>query len=471
LPPIELIEAELSRRQRNKIARYFPDEGKYARALYPKQLAFFEAGAKYRERCFMAGNRVGKSDAGAYELTLHLTGRYPGWWRGKRFTRPVRVWAAGDTSKTVREIVQEKLLGPPGAHGTGMIPGDAILKTTTKSGVADAIDTVWVRHAAGGHSMLVLKSYDQRRESFQGTEQDVIWLDEEPDQGIYTECLLRTMTSNGIVLLTFTPLLGLSDVVLSFLPGGDLDRAAATGKFLVTCTWDEVPHLTPEARDELWLAIPPHQRECRSKGVPVMGAGAIYPVPEEDIVVADFELPKHWPRCYGLDVGWNRTAAVWGALDRDTDVLYLYSEYYRGDAEPSVHAHAIRARGEWIPGVIDPAARGRSQVDGRQLVQMYRDLGLDLAEAQNAVEAGIYEVWQRMSSGRLKVFRSLSNYLEERRLYRRDEKGKIVKEKDHLQDGVRYLVMSGIERAVTMPAPKQEIKFTPSWGGGGSWMT
>ena len=242
-------------------------------------------------------------------------------------------------------------------------------------------------------------------------------------------------------------------------------------KCVVLATWDDAPHLTQQVKDELWAALPPHEREARSRGIPSLGAGAIYPVPEEDILVADFPIPAHWVRAYGLDVGWKRTAAIWGALDRETDILYLYSEHYRGDAEPSVHAHAIRARGEWIPGVIDPAARGRSQVDGRQLLQMYTDLGLALDAADNAVESGIYQVWQRMSSGRLKVFRSLTNYLEERRLYRRDEKGRVVKERDHLQDATRYLVMSGIDRMVPVPAKKEPepINFTPD--GWGSWMS
>lgn len=166
---------------RARIQLLYPAEGPLRREFYPKHVSFFEAGAKHRERCFMAANRIGKTEGvGAYEVTCHLTGDYPAWWKGKRFHRPVKVWAAGDTSKTVREIIQTKLLGNPGQLGAGMIPKDRLLKTTAKSGVADAIDTAWVRHASGGTSLLVLKSYDQRRESFQGTEQDVIWLDEEP---------------------------------------------------------------------------------------------------------------------------------------------------------------------------------------------------------------------------------------------------------------------------------------------------
>ena len=73
-------------------------------------------------------------------------------------------------------------------------------------------------------------------------------------------------------------------------------------------------------------------------------------------------------------------------------------------------------------------------------LQDYIDLGLDLERAINAVEAGIHKVWLRMSTGRLKVFKSCQNWLSEFRIYRRDEKGHIVKENDHLMDSTRYLV-------------------------------
>lgn len=467
IPTLDAVSAEIHWRARNKIDKYYPDEGPLRRELYSKHLEFFRGGAQHRERLMMAANRVGKTEGvGAYEVACHLTGIYPSWWEGRQFTRPIKCWVAGDTGKTVREIVQEKLLGPPGAIGTGMIRGDLVVSPRPKQGVPDAIESVHVKHAAGGHSRLVLKSYDQKRESFQGTEQDLIWLDEEPPEDVYTECVMRTMTTNGLVMLTFTPLMGLSEVVLSFLPGGDLHNPA---KFTVMCTWDDVPHLTKQMKEELYKTIPPHQRDARSKGIPALGSGAIYPVPETDIVVPDFEIPKHWPRAYGFDVGWNRTAAVWGALNRDTDVLTLYSEHYRGEAEPSVHADAIRGRGAWVKGAIDPASRGRSQRDGSRLLEVYRNLGLHLEEADNAVEAGLHTVYQRMSAGKLKVFASLTSWLAEYRLYRRDEKGHIVKKADHLMDAMRYLVMTLGRVAATEPPPKTPHRFPG--GGAGSWMT
>lgn len=454
---LALLEEQERRQRGRKIHTYFPDSGPLRRELYPKHQSFFEAGATFRERCFMAANRVGKSEAGGgYELTCHLTGNYPAWWKGRRFTRPIKAWAAGDTGKTVREIIQAKLLGPIHDMGTGLIPAEHIVKSTPKQGVPEAIDTVYVRHASGGLSQLVFKSYDQKRLSFQGSEQDVIWLDEEPELDVYTECLLRTMTNDGMIMLTFTPLLGMSETVLQFLPGGEIAERSEGTKCVIMATWDDAPHLSEKVKAELYASIPPYQRDARSKGIPQLGSGAIYPVPESDIVITDFALPDHWPRGYGLDVGWNRTSAGFHAWDRENDVVYRYSEHYRGQAEPSIHAEAIKARGDWIPGVIDPAARGRSQADGQKLMDQYgaNGLGLDLDVAFNGVESGIYELWQRLSTGRYKVFKSCQNWLAEYRVYRRDEKGRVVKGNDHAMDESRYYIMSGLARSITKPAPK-----------------
>lgn len=226
-------------------------------------------------------------------------------------------------------------------------------------------------------------------------------------------------------------------------------------KLVVQATWDDVPHLTEQMKKEMLSAYPPYQRDARSKGIPQLGSGAIYPIPESDIVVKPMPLPAYWKRAYGMDVGWNRTAVIWGARNTDTQTTYLYAEHYRGVAEPSVHTAAVKAKGDWINGAIDPAARGRSQKDGAQLLQDYIDLGLDLVVADSAVEAGIYAVYEMLSSGQLKVFSTCENWLAEYRLYRRDDKGRVVKERDHLMDATRYLISRFVDIASTQPSGKK----------------
>lgn len=240
---------------------------------------------------------------------------------------------------------------------------------------------------------------------------------------------------------------------------------------LVTCDWSNVPHLTETAKAELLASYPPHMRDARTKGIPSMGAGAVYPIEWEAVSCDPFPIPAWYPRGYALDVGWNCTAALWGAWDRETDVVYVNSAYKAGRQLPAVHAAAIKTRGEWMTGLIDPASAGSSQRDGEQLMADYQNAGLLLVPADNAVEAGILEVWQRMETGRLKFFKTLVAVEEEMRMYRRRGKvdggkepldpekreGQIVKKNDHLMDALRYMIRGFKETFRVKPTPRQSM--------------
>lgn len=212
------------------LTRLYPDQGPLRRELYSKHLEFFRTGLTHRERLFLAANQIGKTlGVGGFETTLHLTGRYPSWWEGARFHEPIQAWAAGDTSKTVRDIIQLTLLGPYGRFGTGLIPQETLNRWTPKQGISDAVEGIFVKHISGGESEIMLKSYDQKREAFQGTKKHIIWLDEEPPSDIYGECLTRTINIQGAMLiLTFTPLQGLTELVKEFMPELAMDESEET---------------------------------------------------------------------------------------------------------------------------------------------------------------------------------------------------------------------------------------------------
>lgn len=444
--------------------KWFPADGPYRINNLPKHKAFFDCGKEYPERLFMAGNRVGKSLAGAFELSCHLTGEYPSWWNGRVFDHPIQAWAVGKDARAVRDTAQKELLGAIGEWGTGMIPAHRLGKFWALQGTPQAIDVIQIKHKTGGWSQLGFKNYQQDIGSFMGTSRHVVWLDEECPLEIYNECNIRTATTKGIMMVTFTPLDGLTKMVVNFCRKADFlvgakpivavdddtdDLTAEEGEQLVGSTirkaviqagWDDAPWLDAETKARLYEDTPIHLREARRKGIPAMGSGNVYVTALEDILVKPFAIPESWPRMYALDVGWNRTACLWAALDPATDTLYFYDEHYMAHALPPVHAHAISSRGEWITGVIDPASRGRSPGDGKQLIRTYKDHGLELREAKNEVESGVTNLQQRFGARKARIFETLQYTQKEYLLYKRDKNGHIVKENDHLMDCARYIV-------------------------------
>lgn len=225
-------------------------------------------------------------------------------------------------------------------------------------------------------------------------------------------------------------------------------------KFFVTAGWNHAPHLSEAAKEKMMESIPPHLREARMEGKPSLGSGNVYPVPEKEFVIYDrVSLNPNWRRCYGMDVGYC-TAVVWMAHDTDADVVYIYDCYKSDPAnpkEPELHAAHIKYRdldNLVIPGAIDPASNIGKR-DGKEIIRIYRRNGLKLTEANNDVESGTAEVWSRLNSGRLKViWNSNTNmWLKEYIKYRRDEHGKIIKQDDHLMDGTKYGIVSGLRMA------------------------
>jgi len=427
------IEHEIGTRLRQKaLSTYRP---------YPKQGTFHEAGLLHRERLLMAANQVGKTIAAGMETAMHLTGRYPAWWVGRTFERATHCWASGKSGTDTRDNPQRILLGRPGEIGTGSIPKDAIVSLSTGRGVADAVDTIRVRHRDGDISTCTLKTYDQGRERWQGETLDLVWFDEEPPEDIYTEGLTRTNATGGFVYITFTPLLGISNVVRRFY----VDHAPGT--HITQMTLEDAEHYTAEQREAIAATYDEFEREARTQGIPQLGSGRVFPINEGQVACASFEIPRHWPRISGLDFGYDHpTGAVQLAWDRDADILYCICAYRERHKTPVQFAPCVRPWGEY-PWAWPHDGLQHDKGSGEQLMAQYRAQGLKMLSVRATyedgtwgLEAGVTEMLDRMQTGRLKVFYHLREWFEEFNLYHRKD-GLIVAEHEDLLSATRYAMM------------------------------
>ncbi len=444
--PKELVEKyakALADIQFNKIEWFEP---------YAKQKEFFSAGAKYRERLFMAGNRLGKSLAGSFEVGYHLTGLYPEWWTGRRLEKPTTWWVAGEDGQSTRDTPQRLLLGTRQEPGTGAIPKNLILDAKTARGVPDLLDYAVVSHVSGGKSYVYFKTYGKGRDRWQSADLGGLWFDEEPDIDVYLEGITRTNTTLGPVIVTFTPLKGMSDVVARFITPKTGDAGNAD-RDVTIMTIDDVGHFTDEQKAKIIASYPAHEKEARTKGTPLLGSGRVFPITEELISEDQIEIPEHWPRIAGIDFGWDHpTACVWMAWDRDADVIHVYDCYRQSEATPVVHAAAVRSRGDWIPVAWPHDGLSTEKGSGSTLSDLYRAQGVNMtferatyadnrrSDQGSYIEPGIMEMLDRMQTGRWKVARHLHEWFEEFRLYHRKD-GKVVKLNDDLMSASRYAMM------------------------------
>lgn len=499
---LELLQ-ELDKRQEfSGFHKRFVPNTPYSIDNLPKHAACMAALGPYREVLLLGGNRSGKTDLGAYICAVLATGQYPEWWGDDwlRFEGPVEIWACGKTGQTTRDTVQRALLGAPGALGTGMIPLDCIGKRVALSGTPNAVDQVSVLHTSGKWSTIGFKSYKQEAPGFFGTARHLVWLDEPAPEDIYNECLIRTAKldhdpvsgpEGGRILHTITPKEGLTRLLADFLANCDLlagmdriegiEKASAMMEMeansfykdehdkpkapqrmhraAVSITWDDIPWMSDDTKREILESTPMHLRDTVSRGVPSIGDGAVYPFPLADLLLKPsevFPIPAHYRKIYGMDVGWKCTAAVFGAIDPDTDVLYIYAEHYVSHQPPEVHAARIKSvAGDWMVGAIDPASKKPMQ-DGKVMLQDYRRMGLKLVEADNAVESGIAKVTSLMAQGKIKFFPHTTKFLQNEYLTYSREDGKIKKKDDHALDALRYLV-SKMQHAKATPTTGQLI--------------
>lgn len=473
---LELLEAEDAYQATNGLYYYRP---------YNKQRDFIDAGSEFAERCLMAGNQLGKSWTGGFEVAVHLTGRYPGTkaypedgqyggkWRGKRFNGGVVFWVGGETNETVTKTTQRILCGRIEHHeepGYGMIPKEDIISWKKSPFFPNLVDHLLVRHhspsgAEDGLSICFFKPYSQGRARWQGDTVHGVWFDEEPPYAIYSEGLTRTNKYGQFSILTFTPLMGMSLVVEKFI------KNPSKMQNVTTMTIHDAEHYTPEMIEQIIESYPEHERDARARGIPTMGQGRIFQITEETIKVHPIECPPHWYVINGVDFGWDHPQAsvqLW--WDKDADIIYLAYAWKAKHKKASEAWATVKPWSDGVPVAWPHDGYQHEKGGGEQLKSQYEAAGFKMLpematwpDGGNAVEPGIAQLRDMMVEGRFRVFSTCVDFFEEFRLYHRDENGKIVKLKDDIISAVRYAFMMrryakmrrdiGVKRVVHKPAP------------------
>lgn len=444
----------------------------------PIQFQFHKLGKEgARDRLIMAANRFGKTTAGGVETSAHLTGNYPLWWPGYIYLHPTVWWVACVDEKAILDMEHKFFTGGefcPWIHESLVEKGDK------------SKHIYQIKNRYGGLSHLEFKTYQQQREAWQYKRLHGLWYDEEPRMDLFVEGGLRLMsTSPKHYTMSYTTATCLHEdqftqtfttEIDEFLEYDDFIQEYVTkqriiqrpageikdGYVYITAGWDDAPHLTEEEKARRLKSIPLDQRSARTKGIPAVGGGMVYPIMEHLITYDPFEIPNHFYLCAGIDFGWvHPTAMVFGALDKDKDILYIFEEYRQSERTPQQHLSELmrmRQVSDLIAGMPfahDPAGGARSQKDGESLVKLYSKAGIKMTSANNSIEGGVQTVLQRMQNGRLRISTSCTKLLSEIRMYARDEKTSKVRDgNDDLVDALRYLVMTGLSIAL----PKYQVK-------------
>lgn len=411
-----------------------------------------------------AANRVGKTFCGAAETAMHLTGLYPDWWQGYRVNGPCLVWVGSQSTEQLRDVTQKELIGDLGAgYGTGAIPKMCLGKPQKRaSSVTDVIDKIEITSFIDGDmtrphkqkSVVQFKSYEQGWQKFQGTAPHFIWLDEEPDYKIFTECQTRLGTTQGRMLITFTPLSGHTDMVQHF-------TEEKPGTAMVMAGWDDAPHLDKKWCEEQLQRYPAHERDARTKGIPQLGTGRVFPFSDDDVVCDPFKIPRHYAQIIGIDFGsgtdgGHPSATVKLAFDRDNDIVYVVAAHKKKGMDALQHSENIIRMGGGVYTEQIPVAwphDGVNTIKGgtTKLHRLYRQHNVYLLGRTarydekigggQPVEPIVMEVIERIQTGRFKVFSNLGDWLAEFRNYHRNDKGRLVDRMDDILKATFYALM------------------------------
>lgn len=457
---------------------------------YPVFEEFHRLGNEASIRLLLAANRIGKTYSCLAEFAMHATLNYPDHWKGYRYKKKnLNLWLGGITGYEADDL--SKRLFEGSGNDPAFIHESLVIYSNRKD------KRYKIRNALGGISHISVKSYGGREQqnelsTWKAAKVDCILLDEQPTMSVFVECCMRIMDTekddHGMIIIAatctrFTPfVLSFTERVekIEIYRGGQkiMDEKQVKiasgevrdGKTFLLAGWEDAQHLDDEQKKNMRANMLPMEVDARTKGLPSIGSGMVYPVREELVMCEDFPIPRHFAHIVGMDFGWSDpTALTFGALDRDTGILYIYFEYAMNAKTPDSHLADLQTMGgtdalRWAYVMGDPAGQASSQKDGESLFEIYKNKGLNLVKADNAKSAGILTCLQMMLDGRLKIFKTCPKLLNEIRGYAYDEQGRFVDGNDHLLDAMRYMV-GGLRYACNeRETQRMDDYSTPDYG-------
>ena len=440
---LALLEEQERRRHVFRYRRMYP-------RLYPWQREFIANTATYSQVCLIAANRIGKTYTGTYVDAIHAMGDYPADWEGHRFDHAPLIWCLGYSGEKTRDLLQAPIVGRKNgdAFDGGLIPPERILGYESMVGTPNALRTVLIQHSSGGVARIQFWSYSQGQHALMGDDVDWYHIDEEPrDTAIFPQVLVRTATGDkgngGRGILTFTPENGRTELVIQFMD------EPSTAQIAMQKGWDDAPHLSDKVKEELLSSFPAHQRDMRTKGIPMLGHGRIYDMAEDAIVCDPFEIPKHFMVIDGMDFGWDHPQAqIQLVIDHDQEMFYVTRAWKKAKVQPIEAWGATKSWAQGVPTAWPADGLQTEKGSAKQQKSYYVEAGFQMLaqhatwpDGSNGVEAGLFEIRDLMSKGKFKVFAGLRDLFDEFLQYHRDDKGKISKTRDDLLDAVRYAYM------------------------------
>lgn len=434
---------------------------------FEHQIKFFATGASPR-RGILAANRIGKTVSTCFETAYHLTGHYPDWWQGRRFTKPITVFVAGEGWEQVARVLQDELLGTKDVKikehlGTGAIPRDCIITDTMRCDGANAIG-VEIKHVSGNNSYLLFGNYTQEVRNLQGFKLDLCVFDEQPPDDIFSELVTRTATTQGQVLCSFTPLKGLNGLVSKFW-------FEEEGYEHIRVSWDDVPEYDPwgepflliETRRQLERDYLPHERDARKNGVPVMGKGAVFQLrnwPTYKTGEYNFKDMPGVHRVIALDLGLINDKTVislmyWMPMEQEAWLHHQIVVKGQEEANPMNYInHLMRPEVFGTPIVLpsDASTRGRYTMSSQSIRELFEEYELNVCQhpimnppdadgrVTNHKAYGVNVMRQMLELGTLHVNENCQEFLREAQNYYVDEKGRFS-DPDDCIDSARYALL------------------------------